>query len=43
VKVEKSDFSKVVCPGGDPDLGRGKRPEGWEERSVTLTARELRD
>jgi hypothetical protein len=39
VKVEKTDFTKVVCPGQTLIWDAGKGLKVGEERSVTLTAR----
>jgi hypothetical protein len=43
VKVEKSDFAKVVCPGETLIWDAGKGLKVGEERSVTFTARRVRD
>lgn len=41
VKVEKTDFAKVLCPGQTLIWDAGKGLKVGEERSVTLTARRI--
>ena len=43
VKVEKTDFSKVVVPGETIIWDAGKGLKVGDERSVTFTARRARD
>ena len=43
VKVEKTDFSKVVCPGETIIWDAGKGLKVGDERSVTFTARRVKD
>ena len=43
VKVEKTDFAKVVCPGETLIWDAGKGLKVGDERSVTFTARRVRD
>jgi hypothetical protein len=43
VKVEKTDFAKVVCPGETLIWDAGKGLKVGEERSVTFTARRAPD
>jgi hypothetical protein len=43
VRVEKSDFSKVVCPGETIIWDAGKGLKVGDERSVTFTAKRVKD
>lgn len=43
VKVEKSDFAKVVCPGETLIWDAGKGLKVGDERTVTFTARRVKD
>ena len=43
VKVERTDFAKVVCPGETLIWDAGKGLKVGEERSVTFTARRLEE
>jgi hypothetical protein len=43
VKVEKTDFAKVVCPGETLIWDAGKGLKVGDERSVTFTARRVKD
>jgi hypothetical protein len=43
VTVEKTDFAKVVCPGETLIWDAGKGLKVGDERSVTFTARRVRD
>jgi hypothetical protein len=43
VRVEKTDFSKVVCPGETLIWDAGKGLKVGDERSVTFTARRVKD
>jgi hypothetical protein len=43
VKVEKSDFAKVLCPGQTLIWDAGKGLKVGDERSVTFTARRIDD
>src|SRR6185369_15551549 len=43
VKVEATDFAKVVCPGETIIWDAGKGLKVGDDRRVTLTARKVRD
>ena len=43
VTVEKTDFAKVVCPGETLIWDAGQGLKVGDERSVTFTARRIKD
>jgi hypothetical protein len=43
VRVERSDFAKVVCPGETLIWDAGKGLKVGDERSVTFPARRVKD